>query len=168
MGQSSGGLLKGRALALIRPWEPRDTLPTLTNRTGLCPRPCLLVASPSQVKGPMLGSASQAGGPVLSSRPQFCPSSLEQWVWVTEAFSQVPTLTFLSGYLEPSEATARLMEGVEITAQCLPRVQKCGQNYRPRLVMFCCLFGSQALPLLPLILSFEWEPFSGDLNPKEA
>lgn len=60
------------------------------------------------------------------------------------------------------------MEGVEITAQCLPRVQKCGQNCRPRLVMFCCLFGSQALPLLPLVLSFEWEPFRGDLNPKEA
>lgn len=78
MDQSSGGLLKGRALALIRPWEPRDTLPTLTNRTGLCPASCLLVASPSQVKGPMLGSASQAGGPVLGSRPQFCPSSLEQ------------------------------------------------------------------------------------------
>lgn len=60
------------------------------------------------------------------------------------------------------------MEGVEITAQCLPRVQKWGQNCRPRLVMFCCLFGSQALPLLPLILSFEWEPFRGDLNPEEA
>ena len=59
------------------------------------------------------------------------------------------------------------MEGVEITAQCLPRVQKCGQNCCPRLEMFC-LFGSQALPLLLLVLSFEWEPFRGDLNPKEA
>ena len=78
MGQSSGGHLKGRALALIRPCMPRDTHPTPTNSMGLFPLSCLLVASPSQIKGPMLGSASQAGGPVLGSRPQFCPSSLEQ------------------------------------------------------------------------------------------
>lgn len=48
---------------------------------------------------------------------------------------------------------------MEIISSCLPWVQKWGRKCHPCPVIFCHRFGSQALPHLPLILSFEWEAF---------